>query len=68
MYHIHHNTARLPKFEKMKPSGTIYTTSLDIPPQDFQQGFPGSASASSGSRLTTRENFGFRSQAFTVLF
>jgi len=27
--------------EKMKSVGTIYTTSLNIPPQDFQQGFPG---------------------------
>ena len=41
VYHIHHNTARLPKFDKMKSVGTIYTTSLNIPPQDFQQGFPG---------------------------
>jgi hypothetical protein len=41
VYHIRHNTARLPKFEKMKSVGTIYTTSLNIPPQDFQRGFPG---------------------------
>jgi fibro-slime domain-containing protein len=25
----------------MKPVGAIYTSSLDIPPQDFKQGFPG---------------------------
>jgi hypothetical protein len=41
IYNIRHNTKRLPNFSKMKPVGTIYTTSLNIPPQDFQQGFPG---------------------------
>ena len=41
IYNIHHNTKRLPDFRKMKPVGTIYTTSLNIPPQDFRQGFPG---------------------------
>ena len=34
-------TSHLPKFEKMKPVGTIYTSSLNLPPQDFRQGFPG---------------------------
>jgi hypothetical protein len=41
VYHIRHNTKRLPDFSKLKPSGTIYTPSLNIPPQDFKQGFPG---------------------------
>ena len=41
IYHLHHNASKLPKFEKGKPRGTIYTTSLNIPTQDFQQGFPG---------------------------
>lgn len=41
IYNIRHNTKKLPNFSKMKPVGTIYTTSLNIPPQDFQQGFPG---------------------------
>lgn len=41
VYHIHRNTLRLPDFKKMKPVGTIYTSELNIPPQDFQQGFPG---------------------------
>ncbi len=41
IYHIHHNANKLPRFEKLKSVGTIYTTSLNIPPQDFQQGFPG---------------------------
>jgi len=41
VYHIGHNTKKLPDFRKRKPVGTIYTSSLDVPPQDFQQGFPG---------------------------
>jgi len=41
VYHVRHNTNRLPDFEKLKPVGTIYTTALNIPPQDFRQGFPG---------------------------
>src|SRR5580693_2855997 len=41
IYNIKHNSKKLPNFRKMKPVGTIYTTSLNIPPQDFRQGFPG---------------------------
>jgi hypothetical protein len=41
VYHIHHNAKRLPNFTKLRPVGTIYTASLDIPAQDFHQGFPG---------------------------
>ncbi len=41
IYHIPENSDRLPNFRKMKPVGTIYTTSLNLPPQDFKQGFPG---------------------------
>lgn len=41
VYHVHRHTARLPDFAKLKPAGAIYTSSLDIPPQDFKQGFPG---------------------------
>jgi hypothetical protein len=41
VYHIRHNTERLPDFAKLKPVGTIYTASLNIPPQDFRDGFPG---------------------------
>jgi len=40
VYHIHH-THHLPDFKKLKPHGAIYTSSLNIPPQDFKQGFPG---------------------------
>ena len=41
VYHIHRNTARLPDFRKLKPVGTLYTSSLNIPPQNFKEGFPG---------------------------
>jgi PA14 domain len=42
VYHIHHNSSQLPDFKKMKPAGRpIYTSSLNLPPQDFKQGFPG---------------------------
>ncbi|MEO8132252.1 MAG: PA14 domain-containing protein, partial [Bryobacteraceae bacterium] len=38
---IRHNSSHLPEVEKRKPRGAIYTTSLNVPPQDFQKGFPG---------------------------
>ena len=41
VYHIRHRTARLPDFKKLKPAGSIYASSLNIPAQDFKQGFPG---------------------------
>ncbi len=41
VYHIRHNSNRLPDFGRLKPVGTIYSASLNIPPQDFRQGFPG---------------------------
>ena len=42
VYHIHHNTRKLPNFAKMKPAGAaIYTSSLNVPPQNFKAGFPG---------------------------
>src|ERR1700729_3489664 len=42
VYYIHHNRTELPDFEKLKPAGAaIYTSSLNLPPQDFKQGFPG---------------------------
>jgi len=41
VYHIHHRKD-LPDFTKMKPAGPgIYVSSLNVPPQDFKQGFPG---------------------------
>jgi len=41
IYFIHHNTKHLPDLTKHKPVGAIYTTHLNVPPQDFKQGFPG---------------------------
>ncbi len=41
IYHIGHDTHRLPDLAKKKPVGSIYTTALNVPPQDFQNGFPG---------------------------
>jgi hypothetical protein len=41
VYHIRHNTTKLPDFTKMKAVGSIYASSLNVPPQDFKLGFPG---------------------------
>ena len=41
VYHIRRNSTHLPNFAKLKPKGTIYTTSLNISPRDFRSGFPG---------------------------
>jgi hypothetical protein len=41
IYYISHSAQRLADFDKGKPRGTIYTTSLNIPPQDYKAGFPG---------------------------
>jgi hypothetical protein len=41
IYNIKHRSKQLPKFEKLKPVGTIYTTALNVPTRDFSQGFPG---------------------------
>lgn len=41
IYDLHRNAKKLPNFDKLEPLGTIYATSLNIPPQDFHNGFPG---------------------------
>jgi hypothetical protein len=41
VYHIHRRSTHLPDFEKLKPVGMIYTSALNVPPQNFQVGFPG---------------------------
>ena len=41
IYHLHRNTEWLPDFRKLKPVGSIYTPVLNVPPQRFDQGFPG---------------------------
>jgi len=41
IYYIHRNSKALPRFEELKPVGSIYTTALNVPPRAFTQGFPG---------------------------
>jgi hypothetical protein len=42
IYHLQPNTGILPdSFKRMKPKGIIYTHSLNVPPRDFKEGFPG---------------------------
>jgi len=41
VYHIRKDSQRLPNFRKLKSLGTIYATSLNVPPRDFREGFPG---------------------------
>jgi hypothetical protein len=41
IYFIPADSKRLPKFEKLKPVGTIYTSELNVPRHDFTLGFPG---------------------------
>ena len=41
IYLLHRETNALPKFEKLKPVGSIYTSALNIPPRSFLEGFPG---------------------------
>lgn len=39
--HFIHSPTKLATLEKEKPRGTIYTTALNVPPQDYTKGFPG---------------------------
>lgn len=41
IYFIPPMSLNLPKFNKLKPVGTVYTTELNIPRRSFTQGFPG---------------------------
>jgi hypothetical protein len=42
VYHIHPNSTQLPDFKKLKPAGPpIYTSSLNVPRENFTLGFPG---------------------------
>ncbi|HVW08699.1 MAG TPA: PA14 domain-containing protein [Bryobacteraceae bacterium] len=41
IYHLPSSTQSVHAIEHLKPQGSIYTTSLNVPPQDFQLGFPG---------------------------
>jgi PA14 domain len=44
VYELESGTTQLPDFESIRPVATIYTTTLNIPPQDFMEGFPGVSS------------------------
>src|SRR5262249_19768710 len=41
VYLIKEGSQKLPNFRKLKPVGTIYTSSLNVPARDFREGFPG---------------------------
>lgn len=41
IFHLKADTDFLPRLDKMRPVGTIYTPTISIPPQAFQGGFPG---------------------------
>ncbi len=41
IYFINPGTSKLPDFSRLKSTGKIYSAILNIPPQDFQNGFPG---------------------------
>jgi hypothetical protein len=43
VYYISRSTKNLEDLEKEKPRGAIYTSSLNVPPQDYKAGFPGIA-------------------------
>jgi hypothetical protein len=41
IYLLQPGAAKLPQFDRLEPVGTIYTSSLDIAPREFDAGFPG---------------------------
>jgi hypothetical protein len=41
IYHLPNSTQSVHEIDRLTPQGSIYTTSLNVPPQDFQLGFPG---------------------------
>jgi len=40
VYHLKNGAHALPKFEHMRPVGSIYATQLNVWPQNFDEGFP----------------------------
>jgi hypothetical protein len=40
VYHLEPNTEKLPKLSRMRSVGTVYTLSLNVWPQSFDEGFP----------------------------
>ncbi len=41
IFYLKRGANRLPDFRGLKSVGTIYTSSLNVPPQNFSRGFPG---------------------------
>lgn len=41
IYHVPRTIRSLAELADLRPQGTIYTTSLNVPPQNFTKGFPG---------------------------
>jgi hypothetical protein len=41
IYHISNRSKEIPNLQKAKPKGKIYTSTLNVPPRNFQEGFPG---------------------------
>lgn len=41
VYLVPEGSEGLPNFKKLKPAGSIYTTSLQMEPRHFREGFPG---------------------------
>lgn len=41
IYHLPESTVTLAELDRHQPVGAIYTTTLNVPPQDFSFGFPG---------------------------
>jgi outer membrane protein OmpA-like peptidoglycan-associated protein len=41
IYELPEHTSKLPDFDKLKPIGAVYATTLNMPERDFKDGFPG---------------------------
>jgi hypothetical protein len=41
IYFIKPHSTKLPKFERLKSVGSVYTNALQVPARDFREGFPG---------------------------
>lgn len=66
IYYLPRNTETLADLTRLHPQGTIYTTSLDVPPQNFLIGFPGTSRRFEWLQSTIRESSGSKLRGFTV--
>lgn len=57
IYLLRPDTTWLPKFEKLKPVGAIYTSALNIAPRNFEEGFPGVTDRSEWFAIDYNGNF-----------